>query len=155
VIQPSGVWGDDRLPARAPIDGDPRSAGRRDPALGAALRRGDRPGQRSRCAERLPRRASASATAETPPTERDGMSWEEEVEELRRRRELARRMGGPENVERQRKAGRLTVRERIEQLLDGHSFSETGSLAGKATYQDGKLESFLPANSVLGLGRIG
>jgi acetyl-CoA carboxylase carboxyltransferase component len=69
------------------------------------------------------------------------MSWEEEIEELRHRRELARRMGGPDNIERQHKAGRLTVRERIEQLLDGDSFSETGSLAGKATYQDGKLES--------------
>src|SRR5262245_47442618 len=87
--------------------------------------------------------------------EGDEMSWEEEVEELRRRRELARRMGGPDNVDRQHKAGRLTVRERIAQLLDGDSFAETGSLAGKATYRDGTLESFLPANSVLGAGRIG
>jgi hypothetical protein len=37
------------------------------------------------------------------------MDWEPEVEELRRRMELARRMGGTENVERQHKAGRLTV----------------------------------------------
>jgi acetyl-CoA carboxylase carboxyltransferase component len=83
------------------------------------------------------------------------MSWEEDVEELRQRRDLARRMGGAENVERQHKAGRLTVRERIEQLLDLDSFQETGSLTGKATYKDGKLESVLPANSVLGTGRIG
>ena len=82
------------------------------------------------------------------------MSWEPEVEELKRRRELGRRMGGPENVERQHKAGRLTVRERIGELLDAGSLAETGSLAGKATYADGKIESFLPANSVLGTGRI-
>jgi acetyl-CoA carboxylase carboxyltransferase component len=83
------------------------------------------------------------------------MSWQEEIDELRHRRELARRMGGPANVERQHKAGRLTVRERIAQLLDGDSFAETGSLAGKATYgADGTLESVLPANSVLGTGRI-
>jgi len=82
------------------------------------------------------------------------MSWEPEVEELERRRELARRMGGPENVERQRKAGRLTVRERVRELLDAGSLRETGSLADKATYADGKIESFLPANSVLGTGRI-
>jgi acetyl-CoA carboxylase carboxyltransferase component len=83
------------------------------------------------------------------------MSWQEEIDELQRRRELARRMGGTDNIERQHKAGRLTVRERIEQLLDAASFSETGSLAGKATYdKDGTLESFLPANSVLGTGRI-
>ena len=82
------------------------------------------------------------------------MSWEPEVEELRRRMELARRMGGPENIERQHKAGRLTVRERVERLLDGGSFQEIGGLAGKATYADGQLESFLPANSVLGTGRV-
>jgi acetyl-CoA carboxylase carboxyltransferase component len=83
------------------------------------------------------------------------MSWQEEIDELQHRRELARRMGGPGNIERQHKAGRLTVRERIEQLRDAASFSETGSLAGKATYdKDGRLESFLPANSVLGTGRI-
>ena len=40
------------------------------------------------------------------------MSWEPELEELRRREELARRMGGDERVERQRASGRLTVRER-------------------------------------------
>ena len=75
------------------------------------------------------------------------MSWQDEIDELERRRALARRMGGPENVERQHKAGRLTVRERIDQLLDPDSFQETGGLAGRATYADGKLESFLPANS--------
>jgi acetyl-CoA carboxylase carboxyltransferase component len=40
------------------------------------------------------------------------MSWEPELEELRRREELARRMGGPERVARQHASGRLTVRER-------------------------------------------
>ncbi|MET0488263.1 MAG: carboxyl transferase domain-containing protein, partial [Candidatus Rokuibacteriota bacterium] len=83
------------------------------------------------------------------------MSWEPEIDELKRRLELARRMGGPENVERQHKAGRLTVRERVDGLLDAGSFHETGGLAGKATYADGDLESFLPANCVLGAGRIG
>jgi acetyl-CoA carboxylase carboxyltransferase component len=82
-----------------------------------------------------------------------GASWQDEIDGLERRRALARRMGGPENVERQHKAGRLTVRERIDQLLDADSFQETGGLAGKATYVDGKLENFLPANSV-GIGRV-
>src|SRR5262249_10625394 len=82
------------------------------------------------------------------------MSWEPEVEELKRRMELARRMGGAENVERQHKAGRLTVRERIERLLDARSFHETGALAGAPTYQDGTLAAIRPANFVLGTGRI-
>jgi acetyl-CoA carboxylase carboxyltransferase component len=83
------------------------------------------------------------------------MTWEPELEELRRRTELAARMGGPERVERQHASGRLDVRERIGRLFDDGSFHETGGLAGKATYgEDGELEDFLPANMVIGQGRI-
>jgi acetyl-CoA carboxylase carboxyltransferase component len=83
------------------------------------------------------------------------MSWEPELRELRRREELARRMGGEERVARQHASGRLTVRERIERLLDEGSFHETGALAGRATYDDGgELTDFLPANAVIGGGRI-
>jgi acetyl-CoA carboxylase carboxyltransferase component len=38
------------------------------------------------------------------------MSWNHEIEELRRREELARRMGGPDKVARQHQFGKLTVR---------------------------------------------
>jgi acetyl-CoA carboxylase carboxyltransferase component len=83
------------------------------------------------------------------------MSWEADIEELRRREALARQMGGPDKVKRQHDAGRLTVRERIEQLLDPGSFHEVGALAGRAQYgDDGELEAFQPANFVLGRGRI-
>ena len=83
------------------------------------------------------------------------MTWEPELEELRRREELARRMGGEERVERQHASGRLTVRERIERLLDTGSFHETGALAGRGSYgDDGELADFLPANTVIGQGRI-
>ena len=84
------------------------------------------------------------------------MSWEPELEELRRREELARRMGGPERVERQHASGRLTVRERIERLLDPDSFHETGRARRAAPRygEDGELEGFLPANMVVGQGRI-
>jgi acetyl-CoA carboxylase carboxyltransferase component len=50
------------------------------------------------------------------------MSWQKEVDELRRREEMARRMGGPDKIKRQRDGGKLTVRERIERLLDTDSF---------------------------------
>ena len=63
------------------------------------------------------------------------MSWEPELEELRRRRELAARMGGPERVARQHDSGRLTVRERVDRLLDAGSFRETGGIAGRAVYR--------------------
>jgi acetyl-CoA carboxylase carboxyltransferase component len=82
------------------------------------------------------------------------MSWEAELRELRRREELARRMGGEERVERQRRSGRLTVRERVERLFDEGTFHETGTLAGWGTYEDGELAGFLPANVVVGQGRI-
>jgi acetyl-CoA carboxylase carboxyltransferase component len=83
------------------------------------------------------------------------MSWEPELEELRRREELARRMGGEERVARQHASGRLTVRERIERLFDPGSFHETGALAGRGPYDErGELTDFLPANTVVGQGRI-
>jgi acetyl-CoA carboxylase carboxyltransferase component len=83
------------------------------------------------------------------------MSWQKEVDELKRRMELAREMGGRANVERQHAAGRLTVRERVDQLLDPGTFHETGALAGRGTCDEhGNLTSFLPSNFVMGTGRI-
>jgi acetyl-CoA carboxylase carboxyltransferase component len=83
------------------------------------------------------------------------MTWEPELDELRRREELARRMGGEERVARQHASGRLTVRERIERLFDAGSFHETGTLAGRGTYDEGgNLSDFVPANTVVGQGRI-
>src|SRR6186713_839046 len=83
------------------------------------------------------------------------MSWQPEIDELIRRRQLAQQMGGKEKIERQRAGGKLTVRERIEQLLDPGSFHEIGSIAGKAGYdEEGRLVEFSPANFVMGRGRI-
>lgn len=82
------------------------------------------------------------------------MVWLPEIEELKRRIELAKQMGGPENVARQHAGGKLTVRERIERLLDPGSFREVGVLAGRATYENGQLVAFRPANFVMGQGRI-
>jgi acetyl-CoA carboxylase carboxyltransferase component len=84
------------------------------------------------------------------------VTWEPELDELRRREELARLMGGEERVARQHASGRLTVRERIDRLFDPDSFHETGGIAGKASYDEhGELTDFLPANMIVGQGRIG
>jgi acetyl-CoA carboxylase carboxyltransferase component len=81
--------------------------------------------------------------------------WQPELDELERRREVARQMGGAERVERQRASGRLTVRERVARLFDDGTFEEVGSLAGKGTYDAaGELVEFLPANMIAGQGRI-
>src|SRR6185295_2011372 len=64
-------------------------------------------------------------------------------------------MGGEERVARQHASGRLTVRERIERLFDAGTFHETGALAGRGGYDEhGELTDFLPANTIVGQGRI-
>jgi acetyl-CoA carboxylase carboxyltransferase component len=89
-----------------------------------------------------------------PPRAHEGQDWTPEIEEIRRRRELAQAMGGPEKVERQRASGRLTVRERIQLLADAGSFAEIGALTGFGNYDGGgRLASILPANFVAGTAR--
>lgn len=83
------------------------------------------------------------------------MSWQKEVDEINRRREIAKGLGGAEAVKRQHNAGRFTVRERIDMLVDEGSFRELGALTGKATYdEDHNLVDVTPANAVIGTGRI-
>src|SRR5688572_16512062 len=83
------------------------------------------------------------------------MSWDPELAELARRRALAEHMGGEQAVARQHATGRLTVRERFEELLDPGSFREVGGLSGMAAYDEaGELTSIVPANFLLGLGAI-
>jgi acetyl-CoA carboxylase carboxyltransferase component len=83
------------------------------------------------------------------------VSWQPEIDEIRRREALAREMGGPQNIARQHDAGRLTVRERIDRLLDPGSFHEIGALAGRAVYdENGQLTAFTPSNFVVGSGHI-
>jgi acetyl-CoA carboxylase carboxyltransferase component len=83
------------------------------------------------------------------------MSWEKELEELARRKALAAQLGGAEKVARHKALGKLTVRERIDGLVDAGSFHEIGSIAGKASYDaEGNLAAFTPANLVMGRARI-
>jgi propionyl-CoA carboxylase beta chain len=83
------------------------------------------------------------------------MSWKPEIEELRAREALAEEMGGTERVARQKALGKLTVRERVEALLDPGSFHEIGKIAGQAGYgRDNALESFRASNFVVGRGLV-
>ncbi len=75
--------------------------------------------------------------------------------ELHQRRELARQMGGPEGIARQRQRGKLLVRERIDLLADAGSFREFGLLRGHGGYDEvGELVSFTPKGVVDGMIRI-
>jgi len=80
--------------------------------------------------------------------------WAPEIEELHHRKTLAAQMGGPENLERQRAAGRLNVRERIDKLLDNGTFHETGAITGIPSYEGDRLVKLFPSNFVTGTGRI-
>ncbi|MEE8337122.1 MAG: carboxyl transferase domain-containing protein [Dehalococcoidia bacterium] len=82
------------------------------------------------------------------------MTWQDELDELEQRKQLAYELGGEERVETHHQRGRLTVRERLEQLVDEGSFRERGVLAGRSEYEDGKLKSFTPSNYVMGTAKI-
>ncbi len=82
------------------------------------------------------------------------MSWQPEIDEIKRRIKLAEQMGGAENIKRQHDGGKLTVRERVARLLDPGTFHEYGALAGAVKYEGDKLVEFRPSNFVMGTGKI-
>ena len=126
-----------------------RSARLGGPAHGARhLARGLRPLDRDGDARvragpvRAAHAPAPRAAARGPCGRLPAMSWEPELEELRRREALARDAAShpdrASRVERQHAAGKLTVRERIERLLDPGSFHETGALAGVGGLRRGR-----------------
>ena len=83
------------------------------------------------------------------------MSWQAELDELKRREAFAEELGGAERIQRQRDGGRYTIRERIAMLADDATFHEIGKIAGKARYDaNNELESLTPSNFVFGRARI-
>ncbi|QOZ10163.1 acyl-CoA carboxylase subunit beta [Bradyrhizobium sp. CCBAU 51765] len=83
------------------------------------------------------------------------MNWKPELDELARREAFAREMGGVDKVKRQHDQGRLTVRERIDKLIDKGSFHEIGAVSGIGEYDSsGELQKLTPANCVFGRARV-
>ncbi len=86
---------------------------------------------------------------------RGAMDWQPELDELRERERRARALGGADKVARQHAGGRLTVRERIDGLVDAGSFHEVGAIAGRAEYDEhGELKELVPSNCVMGRAMI-
>jgi acetyl-CoA carboxylase carboxyltransferase component len=84
------------------------------------------------------------------------VTWQPEIDELRRREAFADELGGPDKVERQHAFGKLTVRERIDRVVDPGTLHEIGKTAGVAEYgPDGELLHLSPSNFVFGLARVG
>lgn len=83
------------------------------------------------------------------------MTWEPEIEELRRREAMAEQMGGAEKVARQHARGKLDARARIAGVVDAGSFREIGKIAGKGRYgPDGELLDLAPSNLIFGRANV-
>lgn len=80
------------------------------------------------------------------------MSWKAEVDEIDRRRARALQLGGDASIAKQHARGRMTVRERIEALVDSDSFHERSPIAGSSLGAEG--EDFEPTNVVLGAAKV-
>ena len=83
------------------------------------------------------------------------MTWQPELDELRKREAYAKLMGGADKVKRQHDGGRLTVRERLTGVLDAGSFHEVGAITGQAKYDaQNNLDTLQAANCVFGRGLV-
>ncbi|MDG2114982.1 MAG: carboxyl transferase domain-containing protein, partial [Actinomycetota bacterium] len=77
------------------------------------------------------------------------------VDDLGERRVEAQTMGGPARIERQRKAGKLTARERVDLLIDEGTFREYGMLASHSAHRAETEGLVTPADGVVtGFGEI-
>jgi acetyl-CoA carboxylase carboxyltransferase component len=82
------------------------------------------------------------------------MVWQPEIDELERRKKLAKKMGGEAGVTEQHRRGKLTIRERLTLLTDEGSFQEIGELAGVASYEGNELVDVRPSNMIIGTARL-
>ncbi|HEY1183658.1 MAG TPA: carboxyl transferase domain-containing protein [Bryobacteraceae bacterium] len=76
-------------------------------------------------------------------------AMQEKIEELKRRREAVMLGGGADKLEKQRKSGKLTARERIDALVDPASFEENGLFAEHRATMFGMEGKSLPADGVV------
>lgn len=81
-------------------------------------------------------------------------AWQDKIDEIEERRKLAKLQGGEAAVHKQHAKGRLTIRERIDRILDEGSLKEVGPIAGAGERAEGGSLAFSPANFVLGIGKI-
>ncbi len=83
-------------------------------------------------------------------------TMQEKINELRKRRDKAMQGGGPDKLEKQRKQGKLTARERIDVMVDPNSFEEAGLFAEHRAVLFGMAGKSFPADGVVtGAASIG
>src|SRR5579872_6006047 len=84
------------------------------------------------------------------------LSMQQKVEEFRKRRDRVLLGGGADKLEKQRQAGKLTARERVDALVDHDSFEESGLFAEHRSVLFGMQGKSMPADGVVtGAASIG
>jgi methylmalonyl-CoA carboxyltransferase large subunit len=84
------------------------------------------------------------------------MSMKAKIADLHRRSSAAQQGGGADKLDKHRKSGKLTARERITALVDADSFDEVGLFAAHSSTLFGMAGKVLPADGVVtGAGAIG
>src|SRR5689334_24887652 len=81
-------------------------------------------------------------------------NWGPLVDDVRDRKDVARGMGGPDRIARQRELGKLPVRERLDLLLDKGTFVELGLLADHMDPSLASRGSLAADGVVTGIGDI-
>jgi methylmalonyl-CoA carboxyltransferase 12S subunit len=71
------------------------------------------------------------------------------VDELRRKKDDIHQGGGPDKLQKQREQGKLTARERVDALVDPHSFEEFGIFAQHRQTNFGMAGREVPADGVV------
>lgn len=93
--------------------------------------------------------------APVPTLTYTGPSMHEATDELNKRKEHARGMGGADKIARQHSLGKLTVRERIDKLFDTGTFAESGLLGHHQSASPQMQGKYTPADGVVcGIGQI-
>ncbi|HEX8924782.1 MAG TPA: carboxyl transferase domain-containing protein, partial [Terriglobales bacterium] len=85
----------------------------------------------------------------TEATTHHPKTMEERVKELRTRKEKITQGGGADRIEKQHKSGKLTARERIENIVDRDSFQEIGAFAQHNCTLFGMADKEFPADGVV------
>ncbi|KAI1798001.1 propionyl-CoA carboxylase [Ganoderma leucocontextum] len=103
------------------------------------------------------RDTESQAGLDAEQEEDDGVTWKHVVSKIRKKQKnITTANPDDPGYARQKQQGKLWVRERLDTLLDPGSFSEVGSLTGKPLYDEmtGELKDIVPANQVIGWGRV-
>lgn len=99
--------------------------------------------------------AGAESPQRAPTLTYSGPDMRGHAEELRKKREDAQGMGGPERIEKQHAQGKLTVRERLDLLFDEGTFTELGLLGHHQSSSPAMQGKFTPADGcITGIGRV-